>query len=92
VIDGAERCSIDELLEHRYFDVEFKSEFAAKFEEMLEGDQEVKELQMQEQLCTKSGRSEIPSSELFNDSESDEKNSESEPQPESSGGEEEDPH
>lgn len=58
---------------------------------MLEGDQEVKELQMQEQLCTKSGRSEIPSSELFNDSES-EKNSESDPQQESSGGEEEDPH
>jgi hypothetical protein len=83
VIDGTVRKSLAELLEHPYFDSDFKSQFEADFPELIKNDKTYSEALTKIEHLTKDGRTEIPTFEIFTDSEMEE---DSDDEDDSSGG------
>ena len=72
VIDGTVRKSLSELLEHPYFDPDFKSKFEEEFPQLIRNDKIYSEELSKVEHLTKDGRTEIPTFEIFTDSEMEE--------------------
>ena len=69
IIDGSQRATMEELLDHPIFDEDFKSMYDAKIQEMIELDEREQELLMQTVLTTKDGKSEMAPEELLTEEE-----------------------
>jgi hypothetical protein len=68
-IDGQLRANVDELLEHAYFDAEFKAEIETSINDWQENDRNFREAQSQIILRCKDNRMEIPIEEIVTESE-----------------------
>lgn len=78
VIDGTKRKSVIELLEHPYFDKQFKQDFEEAFPALLNSDLEHSNELTRIPHLTKDGRDELPLYEILTDSEIEEDDSEGE--------------
>lgn len=67
VIDGAKRASAEQLLQHEYFDEDFKRRFESEFGTLVTLDEEYELDQTRVKLRAKDDRSEIPLDELLSD-------------------------
>lgn len=71
-IDGRQRISAQELLDHDYFDADFKEKFEVEFDEMAGKDKEEDDRLAQIECKTKDGRDELPSEEYATSEEDEE--------------------